>query len=240
MKSEYTSISLEVIVEFINHLFNVERFPPSEKGGIYLASSRPIKRIGLALEPGKQFQEWVITESLDALFLHRPWRLEIEKLSAEIGIISYHLPFDEYLTIGFNQHLAQVLNISGLQILGEKENRPIGMLGKISPQSFANLCDRVSQIFGGYEQVSQPINTEIAQIAVVGAMTDSLVHEAAARGADVYITGQLRQPAAEALQETKIGAIAVGHYRSEVWGLHALSGIMQERWSSLEVVVYPG
>ncbi|MCC5637215.1 Nif3-like dinuclear metal center hexameric protein [Nostoc sp. CHAB 5844] len=233
------SISLEEIADFLNCLFGVERFPATERGGIYLASSRPIKKIGLALESGKQFQEWLSVEELDAIFLHRPWKLETEHIPDEIGIISYHLPFDEYLTIGFNIRLAQVLNIADLKILGEKENRPIGMLGEIFPQSFANLCHCVSQIFGGYEQLIQPINPEITKIAVVGAMTDSLVREAATRGTDVYITGQLRQPAAEALQETKIGAIAIGHHRSEVWGLRALSGILQERWSSLDVVVYP-
>lgn len=231
---------MEEIGEFLHDLFGVERFAPSERGGIYLASSCPIKRIGLALEPGEKFPEWVSAESIDALFLHRPWKLEIEQITDKIGIIYYHLPFDEYLTIGFNIRLAQVLNISNLEILGEKENRAIGMLGEVSIQSFANLCDRIYQIFGGYEKIIQPINPEITRIAVVGAMTDSLVREAAVRGANVYITGQLRQPAAEALQETKIGALAVGHHRSEVWGLLTLADILRERWPSLEVVVYPG
>lgn len=239
MKVESNLIFLEVIAEFLNSLFGVERFPESEKGGIYLSSSLPIKRIGLALEPGELFQEWLMVAGLDALFLHRPWKIEVENIPDGLEIISYHLPFDECLTIGFNIPLSQALNISDLQILGEKENRPIGMIGKVANQSFANLCDCVSQIFGGYEQVSQPINTEITKIAVVGAMTDSLVREAANRGADVYITGQMRKPAAEALQETKIGAIAVGHYRSEVWGLRALARILQEHWPNLEVVVYP-
>jgi putative NIF3 family GTP cyclohydrolase 1 type 2 len=237
MNPESTAISLKLIADFLNQVFGVERFPASERGGIYLASSRYIKRLGLALEPEKQFQEWVISKGLDALFLHRPWKLEIEKIPDEIGVISYHLPFDEYLTMGFNIPLAQELNISNLEILGEKDNRPIGMLGEISSTSFANLGDRLSQIFGGYEKIIQPINPEITRIAVVGAMTDSLVRQAVARSADVYITGQLRQPATEALEETKIGAIAVGHYRSEVWGLRALAGILQERWPSLEVVI---
>lgn len=65
-------------------------------------------------------------------------------------------------------------------------------------------------------------------------MTDSLVREAATRGANVYITGQLRQRAEQALLETKIGVIAVGHRRGEVWGLRVLAGVLSERWSSLE------
>jgi len=73
-------------------------------------------------------------------------------------------------------------------------------------------------------------------VAVVGAMTDALVREAAERGATLYITGQFRQPAKLAVAQTQIGVIVVGHRRSELWGLQALTGVVRERWSGLEVV----
>ncbi|BAY22912.1 hypothetical protein NIES2100_26760 [Calothrix sp. NIES-2100] len=237
MTIQSNSIYIEEIVEFLNSFFNVEKFPEDERGGIYLPTSNPVERLGLALEPETQLQEWVIDKRLDALFLHRPWKLEVEKLPPGLGIISYHLPFDECLTVGFNLRLAQVLRMSDLEVLGEKENRAIGMIGEIPTKSFAQLCNCVMQIFGRQEQVLPAVNHDIKCIAVVGAMTDSLVREAAARGADVYITGQIRQPAQKAIQETKIGAIAVGHRCSEVWGLRSLSGILQERWSNLEVFI---
>lgn len=75
------------------------------------------------------------------------------------------------------------------------------------------------------------------RVAVVGAMTDALVREAADRGAQIYVTGQYRQPAREAVRETGIGVIAVGHRRSEIWGLRALAGVIRERWSMIEVIV---
>ncbi|MDZ8055736.1 MAG: Nif3-like dinuclear metal center hexameric protein [Aulosira sp. ZfuVER01] len=237
MTSECNSIFIQEIAEFLNCLFNVERFPTTERGGIYLASSNPITRIGLALEPDTQLQDWIKTHNLDALFLHRPWKLTADKIPSELGIISYHLPFDECLTLGFNLRLAQVLRMSELEVLGKKETRAIGMIGNIPTQSFEHLCNCITPIFGGQERIHPAVNSEMKRIAVVGAMTDALVREAAERGADVYITGQLRQPAAAALQETKIGAIAVGHRRSEVWGLRSLAGILQERWADLAVFV---
>ncbi|MBD2200565.1 MULTISPECIES: Nif3-like dinuclear metal center hexameric protein [Calothrix] len=232
-----TSLFLEEIEEFLNSLFHVEQFPESERGGIYLQSSNSIERLGLALEPGTHLDEWIIEKKLDALFLHRPWKLEIDKLPPRLGIISYHLPFDECLTVGFNIQLAPALQMSNIEILGIKENRAIGMIGDIQTQSFFKLCDCITQIFGKYEQLLPAANRDIKRIAVVGAMTDSLVREAAKRGADIYITGQIRQPAQKAIQETKIGAIAVGHRRSEIWGLRSLAGILQERWPNLQVFI---
>ncbi len=236
MKFAYNSILLEEIAEFLNHFFVINRYPENERGGIYLPSSHPVKRLGLALEPWTELQEWIIAENLDALFLHRPWKLEAN-LYPDIGVISYHLPFDECLTVGYNFRLAQVLGMSSLEILGEKDGRAIGMLGDIPTQSFESLCSCVTQIFGGQEQIHMSASAEVTRIAVVGAMTDSLMYEAADRGVDVYITGQLRQKAFEAMLETKISAIAVGHRRSEVWGLRTLAGVLRERWFNLDLVI---
>jgi putative NIF3 family GTP cyclohydrolase 1 type 2 len=70
-------------------------------------------------------------------------------------------------------------------------------------------------------------------------MTDALIREAAVRGVDLYITGQLRQPAAAAVEETGIRVIVVGHRRSEDWGLRSLAGVLRDRYFNLEVVLPP-
>ena len=232
-------IYLPEIAEFLDRLFAVERYTEAERGGVYLPSSRSIKRLGLALEPKADFSKWAIAQNLDALFLHRPWKLQPQQLTPDVGVIAYHLPFDERLTLSYNSRLAEVLGISRRKVLGKKDSRAIGMIGEIPTQSFNNLCNCINQIFGGYEQILTAEQSEVSRIAVVGAMTDLLVREAANKGAEVYITGQLRQPAEEAMQETKIAAIAIGHRRSEVWGLRVLAGILRERWASLEVLVAP-
>ncbi len=231
-------ILLEQIAEFLDRFFAVDRFPQEEKGGVYLPSSRPIKRLGLALEPWEDLEEWAIAQRLDALFLHRPWKLKPGQLASDVGVIAYHLAFDECLTLSFNPRLAEVLSMSCVEVLGEKGGREIGMVGNIPTQTFANLCSCVTQVFGGYEQVRTVECTEVVRIAVVGAMTDTLVREASASGADVYITGQLRQPAIQALRETQMAAIAIGHRRSEVWGLQVLAEVLHQQWSNLDLVLY--
>jgi len=77
---------------------------------------------------------------------------------------------------------------------------------------------------------------KVPGVAVVAAMTDPLVREAA-RGAEVYVMGHFRQPAKEAVLNTGIGVIVVGHRRSEEWGLRALAGVLRERWCGLEVLL---
>lgn len=228
---------LDTITKFLNTFFQVERYNEEEQGGIYLPSTRSIKRLGLALEPWDGLYNWVKNQHIDALFLHRPWKLNVEQLPPDIGVISYHLPFDESLTLGFNTRLADVLSLSGLEVFGEKQNRPIGMTGQAPNQTFTDICDCINEVFNGYEQIRAANEGEVKKVAVVGAMTDLLVREAASHGVNVYITGQLRQPAAQAVIDTQMSVIAVGHYRCEIWGLHTLASILQQRWSKLYLVV---
>ncbi len=230
-------MQLDTITKFLNTFFQVERYNEEEQGGIYLPSARSIKRIGLALEPWDGLYDWIKTRHIDALFLHRPWKLEVEQLPPHTGIISYHLPFDESLTLGFNPRLADVLSLSNLEVFGEKQNRPIGMIGQAPNQNFTDLCNCIDDIFNGYEQIRTASQSEVQKVAVVGAMTDLLVRQAASHGVNAYITGQLRQPAAQAIIDTQMSVIAVGHYRCEIWGLYTLASVLQQRWSKLDVIV---
>ncbi|HEY9846844.1 MAG TPA: Nif3-like dinuclear metal center hexameric protein [Candidatus Caenarcaniphilales bacterium] len=232
-------LSLDKLAQFLDQFLGVTRFA-DDPGGIYQPSDRLIKHLGLALEPWPQLAEWVSSQKLDALFLHRPWQLQPGQLEPTIGVVAYHLAFDECLTLGFNPHLAKALGMTELEVLGEKAGRPIGMLGAVAPQSFGGYRQHVNQVFGGQDQAIAGVEREIAQVAVVGAMTDKLVRQAAQREADLYITGQFRQPARLAVQETGIGMVIVGHRRSEQWGLQALAEILREHWPGLKVVLPPG
>lgn len=231
-------IYLDDLAQFLDRFFAVHRYDQEERGGVYLPSTRPIRRLGLALEPWAQLPQWIEQQRLDALFLHRPWKLELEQLSQEIGVVSYHLAFDERLTLGYNTRLAQVLCMSNFSVLGKKQGRAIGMIGNIPTVSFTSYSSLVDEVFGGKEKCLG-METEISRLAVVGAMNEALVREAFLRGARLYITGQLRQPAEIAVMETGIGVIAVGHRRSEEWGLRAIANILRERWFNLEIVLPP-
>ena len=256
-----TKITLKEIAYFLNDYFGVEDYP-GEISGIYRPSERPLRRIGLALEAWPELPDWIETQQLDALFLHRPWKLDmlldeedkekrrrgeeetqstIENRKSKIenlGVLFYHLPFDEYLTPGDSPRLADALLLSDTEVLGDKEGRPLGMIGDLEPQTFATVLAIVESVFGGYEEVLPCVAETVTRIAVVGAMTEALVREAGERGAQAYLTGQFRTPARSAIQELGMGVIAVGHRRSEEWGLRALAGLLRERFAKLEVVVY--
>lgn len=237
-----TMISSEDLTKFLDEYFATHLYA-GDQAGIYRTSPRPVRRIGLALEASPELARRLATERLDWLFLHRPWKLEDVDIAAETGVIAYHLAFDERLTLGFNPRLADALNMTNVEVLGTKEDRPLGMIGDVRANSFGAFRETLREMFGGVDAAHEPTGEaardegEILRIAVVGAMNDALVREAHERGARVFVTGQFRHPARAAVAETGIGVVCVGHLRSEEWGLRALAGVLRERFAELEVVL---
>jgi len=229
----------ESIAAFLHDVLGADAFPPEERGGVFRhGDGRPIARLGVALEPWPGLACWVARERLDALFLHRPWRLAPDAVGEAVAVLWSHLPFDERLTTGFNTRLAGTLGASAPEPLGDKGGRPLGMVADVALGAAGAWTARVAAVFGGREaEVVPDAGAPVARVAVVGAMTDALVREAAARGAGLYVTGQLRQPARMAVTETGIAVVAVGHARAEWWGVQALAQLVAERWGGLSVVV---
>jgi putative NIF3 family GTP cyclohydrolase 1 type 2 len=197
-----------------------------------------VARLGLALDGSAATAAWARGEELDALWLHRPWRLPAAELAPAMGVCFTHLPFDDRLTTGLNPRLATALACTDLEPFAFKDGRTLGMLARCEPEPAERLRDTLAAVFGGLDAwVEGTGDGAVRRVATVGAMNEGLVRDAAARGAGLYVTGQLRAPALAAVRETGIAVAAVGHGRSEWWGVRALAGLLRERWAALDVRV---
>ena len=229
------SLTLTDIATYLDAYLDSSHFP-DDQNGIYRPSSRPITRIGLAIEPSVDIGEWVKHQHLDALFLHRPWRLDLTTLPDDVGVLAYHLAFDLTLTFGYNPRLAAALLMHKPTPFAYKESVPYGMFGGITPTSLNDVATTLSGIFGKAPTIETRYTETIQRIAIVGAMTDKFVREAAMHNVDLYITGQFRQLARQAVQETGMNVAIIGHDVGEQWGKRALAGVLRERWTHLEIL----
>ncbi|GAB3335590.1 Nif3-like dinuclear metal center hexameric protein [Larkinella ripae] len=237
------------LIHFLSALFDSPAYPPDEQGGFYFRPDQhlpnaPVQRLGLALEPGPDLPDWISKNRIGTLWLHRPWQLDPAVLPTHIPVLFHHLPFDEHLTIGYNRLLANTLSMpwTATEMLGTKQApgfpaRPIGMIGTVPERDFASWCAQFSKLFGGYEDARPGTQDVPGRMAVVGAMNNELIREAACRGAGLYVTGQYRKGAQKAVDETGMAVMAVGHRRSEEWGLRMLAEVLRKE--NLDVVVKP-
>ncbi len=227
------SLTLEHLRTFLDTFLGAEQFR-DDQNGFYRPSSCTVDKLGLALEPWPGTAEWTKTQNLDALFLHRPWKLGTVP---GVGVLAYHYAFDERLTTGYNPLLVDALGFTNVDVLGHKEGRPLGMIGDVGAVSRDAFRTQLEAEFGGLEGVYGAQAGEVSRACVVGAMRPALVYEAAERGAQVYLTGQYRKGAAKAVAETGISVLEIGHERSEVWGLKMLAATLREQFPALETVL---
>jgi putative NIF3 family GTP cyclohydrolase 1 type 2 len=227
---------LDALADFLDALLVVEP-RGDDPAGIIVPTERPVRRLGLLLEPSADVGAWAMENALDAVFLHRPWGLAPDALPPGVGVLAYHRGFDARMSVGWNPRLAAALGMRGLRPLGEKDGAPLGMIGDVDAQPWEAFRALFEAELGGSESIIPPRRSEIRRVVVVGAMTDALVREAAEAGADVYLTGQMRVPARKAVEETGVGAIAAGHARAEAWGLRALAASLRERFPAMDTVL---
>ena len=210
----------------VARLVDADAFP-DDPPVAFIPADHPVRRLGFALQPGPGLAAWAASERLDAVFLHRPWGVEDAGLANGVGVLASHRGFDERMTIGANPAFARALEMRELEPF-DAPVRAAGMIGRAPMTDAGVVIARITQTVGGVEEVVPNGAPHIRRIAVVNAMTDALVRQAAARGADLYVTGQIREPGRRALAETGLAAIAIGHRRSEEYALRTLAALLAE------------
>lgn len=209
--------------------------------GVWLGSPRPVRRLGLRLEAGRAPYAWA--DGLDAVLLHRPFGLWPARLPDGLGVLAYHRALDERFAVGHNPALARDL---GLEPEGEPLRRGgkiVGLVGALpAPLAAADVLGRVADVLGGVEETAGAEAAalsgaaDVSRVALVGAMTEALVAEAAERGVGVYVTGQVRRPGVAPAEAAGVLVAAVGQERAERWGLRHLGRLVAARWPDVEIV----
>lgn len=232
-------VAVENVRAVLDDLLHADRFLAlDDPHGLWLPGPRDIHAIGVALDPWPDLPAWVVAECLHALVLHRPWDVPAPDLPGA-AVFGYHLAFDEALTTGMNPWLADAIGMRDLEPLGEKQGRPLGMIGSIQETTVAAAADRFAAEFGHSHEVVGNLDAPVGRIAVVGAMWPELVREAVHRGADLYVTGTFRPRAQSAVDETGVAVLVVGHDPPERWGMRTLARLVANRLPSVRIALAP-
>jgi putative NIF3 family GTP cyclohydrolase 1 type 2 len=204
--------------------------------GVLRGDGRVVRRLGLALDQRDARPAWVRASAIDALFVHRPWSLPLDAIG-DLPVLFAHRPFDDRFTTGPNTALTTALGMRDVRPFGERDGRPLAMIGEVVQADAANATATVRETFGGLEDERPGDGRPVRRVVVASAMTDALVREAAGLGADLYVTGQLRAPGLAPAHALGLHVLAIGHRRSERWGLGALAHALQAALPGLECEV---
>jgi hypothetical protein len=114
---------------------------------------------------------------------------------------------------------------------GHPEGCGYGRVGRLpEPITPGELCDHVSDVLGfSARLVANPRpNQPVERVAVLGGSGGSFVREAAAAGADAYVTGDLDYHDALLAESLELVAIEAGHAATELPSLAPLARRLAE------------
>ena len=119
---------------------------------------------------------------------------------------------------GLNDWFCQLLEIEDTEPLSMTgEGLGIGRIGRVSAQTFGQLASKVKETFGldalrlvHYDQAD--LERVIERVAICGGSGQSFYKDALAKGAEVYITGDIYYHTAQDMLSDGLLALDPGHY----------------------------
>jgi len=152
-----------------------------------------------------------------------------------LSLVGYHLPLDGHLELGNAANLARALGLVDITPAFIARGVATGCVARFAAAVSvdeattllrAHVSDRAIVFEGG------PARIERVGIVTGGAPRQA--SEAAARGLDLYISGEASEYSQAIAKEEHIHVAACGHHRSEVFGPRALAPAMALAFPALE------
>ena len=152
-------------------------------------------------------------------------RCVIKALDNGITVYSAHTSLDN-APEGVNWQMCRILSLKDTVPLSPKPGHPDAGMGRVGvlpeAESAEAFLSRVKKSFECDVIMHSAPRGMIRKVAVCGGSGASYLHEAAASGADAYVTGELHY---HDYFEPGLMAVALGHYESE----HLTRELMKER-----------
>jgi dinuclear metal center YbgI/SA1388 family protein len=143
-------------------------------------------------------------------------------LGRDMSLFAWHLPLDAHPEIGNNARLASALDLGSPEPFGEYHGILIGMKAR-ADLSASDLLERLRGLVG------EPVHhipggpERIRTVGIVSGGAQKEFLQATDAGLDAYITGEISEYNVELASEMGCHFIAAGHYRTERFGIQALT-----------------
>lgn len=194
--------------------------------------NKEVRKVMLALDVREQTVAEAIAQEVDLMIVkHSPIfrpikdlvadkvqnQIYIDLIKHDIAVYVSHTNID-IVEDGLNDWFCQLLDITDTDFITEtKPGQGIGRIGRITPQSFGDLAQQVKARFGldslrlvTYD--AQELERPVERVAICGGSGQSFYKDALAKGAQVYITGDIYYHTAQEMLSDGLLALDPGHH----------------------------
>jgi dinuclear metal center YbgI/SA1388 family protein len=238
---------LKDILEEIDRLLEPGRFEDYGPNGLQVPGASEVSTVATGVSAHAELFELAARAGAELLIVHHGlfWgsgpgpvdaalkrRLKL-LFDADISLAGYHLPLDAHPDLGNNALLARALGAEALEPFALHEGALIGFIAQLAGDGvpIAELRSRVAEVTAREPLLFDAGPALVRRVGIVtGAGADYLA-EAAALGAEAFITGEAAERTMAVARESGIHFFAAGHHATETFGVRALGEHVAERFA---------
>lgn len=238
-------MQLQQLDNFCADYLRVSDFKDYCPNGVQVESVVEVESIVSGVTASLALIEAAIEARADTILVHHGyfWKGESEAITGfkgrriraliknNLNLLAYHLPLDAHPEVGNN---AQIARIMGWEVQGTFASVGLHDIVFHSELQAAITLDELT------ESLAEKLNTKplsiassdklIRRIAWCTGAAQSYIDQAADRGFDVFISGEVSENTFHYAKECGIHYIAAGHHATERYGVQALGRLVAERF----------
>lgn len=230
------TISRDDLANYLARTLDITRFKDFCPNGLQVEGRAQIKKLVSGVTASLALLEAAIENGADAILVHHGyfWRGEDARvigqkharlktlLTHEVNLFAYHLPLDMHAEFGNNAQLAHRLGLQAESRFAEDDLGWLGAMKDPSIRSVGDLALQVERQLGRKPLIIGDPEQKIVKIGWCTGAAQSLLGDAIAAGANVYLSGEISEPTVHLARESGVAYLACGHHATERYGVQAL------------------
>ena len=235
----------DALFNWIDDYLEIDRHGDYSPIGLQVEGSDDVEKVALGVSAHLALINDAASWGAQALLVHhgffwpgespvlKGWRKKRIKtlLDHDISLGGYHLPLDGHAEVGNNAQIADILGLPrhGRSPFARAKGAEIGLICRYDEARAAKtIFDLVETQFGPrciiYDAGPEMVDT----VAIVSGSAAGNFEEARSLGAQLFLTGEAREPTMAEAMETQSHFVAAGHYNTERVGIIALGEKIRE------------
>ncbi len=224
------------LAKYMARTLDITRFRDFCPNGLQVEGRQEIKTLVTGVTASQSLLEAAIQMGADAILVHHGyfWRGEDARvigqkhkrlkllLASDVNLFAYHLPLDMHAEYGNNAQLARRLGLRVESRFGEDDIGWLGVMADASLSTVADLAQQIERQLGRRPLVIGDPAQKLGPVAWCTGAAQSLLVDAIAAGANVYLSGEISEPTVHLARESGVAYLACGHHATERYGVQAL------------------
>ncbi len=230
---------------FLNDYLQVARIKDYCPNGLQVQGREEIRTVVTGVTANLDLIRQAVERKADAIMVHHGifWKGDEQPVRGmlyqrlkllmqhEINLYAYHLPLDMHSEVGNNVLLGRALGIEQRGWCTEDEFPLVGFGVLSQPQSAGSFMAMVDQKIHHQSFLIGDPDAQVERIAWCSGAAGEFLPQACAKGAQLYITGEVPERVVHQANELGISVLVAGHHCTEILGIKTLGELIQKKFS---------